>query len=389
MPAVEARSAPRTVVVSDLHLGSRTGRDVLRQPERLERLAGALAGARRVVLLGDVIELRHGPVRDALPLAEPVLRALGEAAAPDAEIVIVPGNHDHHLAAPWLERRSRRGGAPLMLENEVDWRQGETLATVVRWLGRRERVRAVYPGVWLRDDVYATHGHYADRHTTVPMFERLGAGAMSRIVREPAGGPRAVEDYEAVLAPLYAWIHAVAQAGGPELGESSHGASSVAWRALAGSAAGPRGVRRSAVQLRRRALAAVFPAAVGALNRVRLGGPLHADISGPELRRASLRAVGEVLVRLRVPAGHVVFGHTHRAGPLPPDHLHEFSAPTGARLHNCGCWVHEPGYLGPDPASSPYRAGFCVVLDGAGPPELVNVLDGAGPPELVNALDPA
>ena len=29
-----------------------------------------------------------------------------------------------------------------------------------------------YPGVWLRPDVYATHGHYVDLHITVPSFER-------------------------------------------------------------------------------------------------------------------------------------------------------------------------------------------------------------------------
>ena len=65
--------------------------------------------------------------------------------------------------------------------------------------------------MWLRDDVYAIHGHYGDRHTTVPMFERLGAGAMARIVRDSADGLARAEDYEAVLAPIYAWIHAIAQ----------------------------------------------------------------------------------------------------------------------------------------------------------------------------------
>src|SRR5581483_8719831 len=91
-----------------------------------------------------------------------------------------------------------------------------------------------YPGVWLRPDVYAFHGHYGDRHTTVPMFERLGAGAMARIVGEPGGGPGSAEDYEAVLGPMYAWIHGVAQRRGAGMGRSSHGPSSRAWRALNG-----------------------------------------------------------------------------------------------------------------------------------------------------------
>ena len=47
------------------------------------------------------------------------------------------------------------------------------------------------------------------------MFERLGAGAMARIVGEPASGPERVEDYEAIFSPIYSWIHAIAQSAVP------------------------------------------------------------------------------------------------------------------------------------------------------------------------------
>jgi hypothetical protein len=329
-------------------------------------LLEALTGVDRLVLLGDVLELRHGPIRDALSVARPVVSALGDAIGDGGEVVIVPGNHDHHLAEPWLERRARKHAPPpLGLESAVDWRAGETLATLARWLGPAN-VRAAYPGVWLRDDVYATHGHYVDRHTTVPMFERLGAGLMARIVREPPEGPRSAEDYEATLAPVYAWIHAIAQSGGPDLGASSHGASAQAWRALATS------TRRSS--LRRRALIAGFPALVVAMNRARLG-PVRADVSGTELRRASLVAAGEVAGRLGVDADHVVFGHTHRAGPLDRDDGLEWRAATGSRLVNTGSWVHEPSFLGDRPEQSPYRPGFVVTLDDDAPPTLRNLLD--------------
>ena len=80
------------------------------------------------------------------------------------------------------------------------------------------RVRVAYPGVWLREDVYATHGHYGDRHNTVPILERLGAGLTVRVAGEPAGGPARAEDYEAALAPMYAWADAVAQSGGLRVG---------------------------------------------------------------------------------------------------------------------------------------------------------------------------
>jgi hypothetical protein len=351
-------------------MGSR--RDVLRDPARLEPLLEAAGTVERVVLLGDVIELRHGPVREALGAAGPALSALGEAVGAGGEIVIVPGNHDHHLLTGWLDRRARKVPPPLSLEQAVDWRQGETLATVTRRLAPAQ-VRVAYPGVRLRDDVYAMHGHYCDRHTTVPMFERLGAGVMARIIDEPAAGPRRAEDYEAILAPMYAWLYALAQTGGPSLGRSSHGPSARAWRTLAGSDRD--GASRSA-RLRRRGLIAAFPALVAALNRAQVG-PLAADVSGPELRRAALRAFGEVVARLDIGSAHVIFGHTHRAGPLDRDDRSEWMAPSGAQLLNAGCWVHEPSFLGARPDESPYRAGFAVTLEADEPPRLTNLLDAA------------
>jgi hypothetical protein len=99
------------------------------------------------------------------------------------------------------------------------------------------------------------------------------------------------------------------------------------------------------------------------------------DLSVGELRRAGLVAFGQVLSALSVDASYVIFGHTHRAGPLPRDNAAEWQAPTNAQLFNTGCWVHEPAFLGSRPAESPYRAGFAVRLDGGEPPELVNLLD--------------
>lgn len=351
---------------------------MLRRPKLREPLLRALADVDRLVLLGDILELRHGPARDALGAARPVLEAIGEALGPGREVVIVPGNHDHELLAAWFERRHElEQQPPLGLESAVHWLPGEMLARLAGWLEPAE-ARVAYPGVWLREDVYATHGHYGDRHTTVPMFERLGAGAMARIVGEPAGGPGRAEDYEAILSPIYAWIHAIAQYGGPDLGRSSHGASAQAWRALDRSSSSSKR-RRSLRRLRRSAMIAAFPAAVFALNRARLG-PLRPDLSGAELRRAGVRAFGEVLTRLDVGASQVIFGHTHRAGPLPADDRGEWSAPFGAGVLNTGSWVHEPGFLGDRPAESPYRPGFCVRIEGEEPAQLRNLLDAVGEP---------
>jgi hypothetical protein len=360
----------------------RGGRDVLRAPQPREALAAATAGVQRVVLLGDVVEFRQGPVREALAAAEGPLRALGAALAAGGgpvRVTIVPGNHDHRLLVPWLERRARdRSPAALGLAAAVDWRAGEPLARLAAWLAPRGsgiELDVAYPGCWLRDDVYATHGHYSDRHATVPMFERLGAGAMARLAGEGPAGPQSAEDYEAILGPIYAWLDALAQGGGPRLGggprpgagTGGEGASTAAWRALAGSD------RRGA---RRRALAAAFPLVVAALNRAGLG-PLSADLSATALRRARLAALGEVVLRLAVPARHVIFGHTHRAGPLPTDDPAQWRTVTAATLTNTGCWVRDPSVLGGEPSTSPYRPGFAVTIDAdpRRPPALVNLLD--------------
>src|SRR5205085_9728951 len=98
-------------------------------------------------------------------------------------------------------------------------------------------------------------------------------------------------------------------------------------------------------------------------------GPGNGDLSGPELRRAGLIALGEVLRRLDVEAPHVVFGHTHRAGPLPMDQPAEWRH-GGAALVNTGSWVYESYYLGTDPERSPYWPGSLVVVEGTGAPEL-------------------
>lgn len=354
------------------------------------------------MLLGDTVELRHGPIRDALAGASRVLGALA-AALDGGEIVIVPGNHDHELLAPWLARRAEPGPPPpLGLQAEVSWAAGDPLAALAGALAPAA-VRVCYPGVWLREDVYATHGHYGDVHSTVPMFERLGAGVMSRMLGVEQ--PRVTEDYEAVLAPIYAWIHAVAQAGGPQEGGSENLSTRV-WRSVSSDADAGRSeqerraraaranapasraarsslatdlrapIARAAARLRRRAGAAGVSAAVGLLNRARIG-PLHADLSVSELRRAELLAIGAALCALQVDCSYAILGHTHRAGPLPGDDHAEWVALTGTRLVNTGCWVHEPHFLGRDPRHSPYRSGFCVLLEDERAPRLLNLLDDA------------
>lgn len=378
----------RTLILSDLHLGGLWRSDLLRRAELREPLLRAVEDVDRVVLLGDVLELRHGPPREALAVARPFFEELGRALGA-GELVVVAGNHDHAMIEPWLARRAE-AQAPDPLGVEQLLSADETspmLARFAEWAAPA-RVRSAYPGLWVRPDVYATHGHYLDCHLTVPTIERLSVGAMGRLLRRPAQAFARVEDYEAVTAPMYAWRHAVARDA--RTGDTLNGIATVhAWRALGGAdrdgdragGAGAMARRRASLArgLRTRAFVGAFPLAVSALNRAGLG-PLRANVSSGELRRAGLRAMSEVGARLGLGNAHVVFGHTHRAGPVPGDDRREWDgggASAGGsqvRLVNAGCWTYDSIFLTSKPGESPYWPGTCVLVEDSGPPVLKRLL---------------
>jgi Calcineurin-like phosphoesterase len=361
----------RTVVVSDLHLGSRSESDVLRRRAAREKLIERVEGADRLVLLGDTIELRQGPAREAMAVAQPVLEQLGAALGKGSEVILVAGNHDHALVAPWLERRGAHvEPPPLNLEEHPGPAASAATEAIAQWLAPAD-LTVAYPGVWLRDDVYATHGHYLDRHTTVPTFERLGAGIMGRLVGSVPETAARPEDYEAALAPLYAWMHAMAERSGGSRRRPPSAASAEAWRVLGGDGHRP---------LRGRLLAGILPLGISGINALGLG-PVRADFSAEELRRAGVFAMAEAVARLGVKARHVLYGHTHRAGPFADDDSLEWSLQDGGRLTNTGCWVYESVFLQRG-RSSPYWPG-CVVELQDGPTRPPPVLS-----RLLTEVDP-
>lgn len=361
----------RTVVVSDLHLGSRGEGDVLRRRAARDKLLERLDGADRLVLLGDTIELRQGPARDAMAVARPVLEELGGALGKDAEVVLVPGNHDHALVAPWIERRGAHvEPPPLGLEEHPGATASAATEAIATWVAPAT-LTVAYPGIWLRNDVYATHGHYLDRHTTVPTFERLGAGIMGRLVGAVPEEHARPDDYEAALAPLYAWMNAMAERSGSGKRRPPSSASAEAWRVLGGDGHRP---------LRGRLLAGILPLGISGVNRLGLG-PVKADFSAEELRRAGVLAMSDVATRLGIEARHVLYGHTHRAGPFADDDSLEWTLPGGGRLTNTGCWVYEALFLQRG-RSSPYWPGSVVELLDAGPPILSRLLAEVDPDAL-------
>ena len=364
----------RTLVISDLHLGVRSGVDVLARPEALDVLCSRLHGVDRLVLLGDTLELRHGPARDALARAEPVMRAIGDALGASGEVVVVAGNHDHPIVAGWLDWRGRREEpAPLGLDERVAPHHASWIAKrLAGWLSPAS-VELAYPGLWLRDDVYATHGHYLDAHCVIPTLEVLSGRVMARMVGEV---PRhaSAEDYEAVLAPVYGWIHASAQRAGRSRRSAGGGSAIGVWHALEGDDGRGRP--------RRAALRAGFRGVVAAANRAGLG-PVQPVLSGPALRSAGLAALAEVTGRLGLKPAHLVFGHTHRTGILPRDQPAEWRTPSGTRLHNAGCWVYETHFMGRLPrGESPYWPGGAIALDDGGPPRLERLLGHLAPEVL-------
>jgi Calcineurin-like phosphoesterase len=171
----------RTLVVSDFHLGARLRRDVLRRAVARDALVGALDGVERLVLLGDVLELLEGRPGRAIEVAEPVLRAIGAHLGSGAEVIVVPGNHDAALVRPWLRRR----GVPRGVDAEISADATPMLERVTSWL-EPAGVRVHYPGVWLSEDVWATHGHYLDRHLLPESAFGIARGLLGRLPRDGA-----------------------------------------------------------------------------------------------------------------------------------------------------------------------------------------------------------
>lgn len=357
----------RTLVISDLHLGTASEADLLRHPAVREPLLAALDGVDRLVILGDGLELREGPQREVAETAGPVFADLGRALGPDGELVLVGGNHDHGLVAGWIDGRLLTEPSGFLgLERRIAPAEAGPLAARLAERAAPARVEVAYPGVWLREDVYALHGHYSDLHTTVPTFERLAAGAMARwAVALPETGATA-DDYEAALSPLYAWMHALAQRSDHALVSAGAGASARVWVTLAGR-------QRRRTPLRTAALGAGYAGAVAALNAAGLG-PIERDLSGAALRRGGLRGMAEALRRLEVDAPHVLFGHSHRSGPWPSDDLAEWTTHAGGRLVNTGSWVYQPHFLSGPPGTSPYWPGTAVTVEEKGPPRLLRLV---------------
>ncbi len=366
----------RTAIVSDLHLGAASGEDVLRDPAIRRVLLEEIGGADRVVLLGDVVELRDLALGVALDSARPFFEELGEALG-EREMTIVPGNHDHRLAEPLLDRLSLAGASELGLEQHDDAPGDGAGATIDDWLGRAS-LRIAYPGLWLREDVYATHGHYMDAHLTLPRPECLATAALIR-ARGALPTPAAPSDYERVLRPIYGFSFGVAQARAAIPRPRAH-PGEAAWGVLAGRRGGEGLGRR----LRGATLRTAFPAGIWAINRL-LHSDFDADISAAAIFAAGVEAATELAARLQVDGVHVITGHTHRGGPT--DSEATWALPGGGQLHNTGSWVFASAFHRPGTPPSPYWPGTVTWLEDEAPPRRVQLLLDRSHPEMIELID--
>ena len=343
-----------TAVLSDLHLGTRSQADVLRRPKIRQILFEGLRDADEIVLLGDVVELREQALRDVLEIALPFFEELGEA-LPDKRITILSGNHDHTVVASWLEEL-RLAGTPLGLEQRTDIRASRIGVEIAKRMPR-STIELAYPGVWLRPGTYAHHGHYIDAHMSIPRLEAIAVSATARATGGMPPAPRTPDDYEAAMTPLYAFAYALAQGSARARRVLGMDFSRKMWKRI-----------DSGRNLSGRALRTVaIPSAVFALNRAGMG-PFEAKITGERLRESGLEAMREVISALEIEADEVVFGHTHRPGPLPRD--------TGwdPTLFNTGSWLYEPNLLGTTAGDSPYWPGCVLFIEDDKPPELRRLL---------------
>jgi len=312
-------------VISDIHLGQGGGISVLTRPRPLAALLAALDSYDRLVLLGDTVELKEVHAERSLPIARPVLEAIAERLGPDRRLVLVPGNHDHLLVRHW----ARAAGGALGREGTVPLDASPWLKQVASWLSATQ-VEVHYPGVWLADGIWATHGHYLNHY-----LRPVSTYGLRQLRRAGPTTPAALE---------YVAAH-------PKPPHLRDGLLPDRW-------------------IDRHLPSALAPAVSSLLDR--------------QVRRHVLPAMLALVSALGVEADHVVFGHVHRRGPRERDEERFWTgAGPGPLLVNTGSWRYEPLLVRRGDARSPYWPGGAVSIGEDGVPRSVGLLDAVSERDLV------
>jgi UDP-2,3-diacylglucosamine pyrophosphatase LpxH len=314
----------RTLVISDVHLGQAGGISVLTRPRPLAALLSALDAHDRLVLLGDTVEMQESHPLQSFAVAEPVLRAIAERLGPDKQLLLVPGNHDHGLVRDWARAR----GDELSRENRVPPDASPQLELLVSWLAAT-RAEVHYPGLWLGDGIWATHGHYLN-HYLRPVSS-YGLHPPTKV--EPA----APADFEHVSHERH-----------PHLRDG---------------------------MLPERWLDRHLPTRFA---------PVNAFLLNRQMQRHALPAMATVVRALGVDAASVVFGHVHRRGPRAGDNRTRWAGDDrGPQLVCTGSWRYEPVVVRGLDARAAYWPGGAVTIGEDGMPRSIGLLDGLSERELI------
>lgn len=301
--------AVRRLFLSDLHLGS--GDDLLRHPACLERIEPELAWCDELVINGDLLELVFSSLGEAVSASRPFF-ALVDRHVPS--VVYVPGNHDWHLVS--MAADELRMAAALGQPAPQAFRVGPA-ERLIAHLAPNVRVLAPYPVCEL-DGLRIIHGHYLAAH-----LESFGWRMMDRLSWGLTGQPRrsqglGVNDYEALIAPLYDFMYAMANLPAGRQAQQTF----ERWLAAAGAVAqAPTKAGRQAVGVARGLLRAA--------RRQDAVEVVDAPVS------ALLDAMQAVCRNLDIAPGPVVFAHTHT--PL----LDAQGDDPRWTFHNPGSWIYD------------------------------------------------
>jgi hypothetical protein len=263
---------------------------------------------------------------------------------PERPIVLVPGNHDRALARNWARAR----GDALTVDERVPNDASALLAQVTGWLAPAP-VAVRTPGVWLSDRVWATHGHYLDRH----------------LAPESAWGFRRahLRGGRARAAPAVVGPAAYERARRPRTQAESRLTRSL-----------PRPLATLVEDAAELVRATTMPSP-RKLHPHRLA-PLTRVLLGLQMQRASIPALAHAAAGLGVDADWVVFGHVHRSGPHAADDAEAWAGPGGRPgIANTGSWVYEPLLLHRGGPPHPYWPGGAVVVEDDGDPRAIGLLD--------------
>ena len=278
------------------------------RPGPLRAVLLAIDGVDRLVLLGDTVELARGAPSRRWQSPQPVLRAVGARLGARA-------GGDRRPRQPRRRPGAGLGRGPGARRSTADRRRAARRQSgAVRagpLAGAGAGASAHYPGVWLAEGVWATHGHYLDRHLLPESAFGIARGLLGRLPRD---GARA--DRLRARAP-------------PVAGRRCQVAATPA-----GGAA--RGRRRACCAPRRcRGVRAGCCTAVRAADRALLGA---------QMRRASIPALGprRPPPRRRRRARSCSATSTG-SGRWPPTTPAQWRGPAAGRGSlNTGSWVYEP-----------------------------------------------